>query len=90
MKNKKAMNDWIEWHTERGSYWFYGERFRGSPREFHYCRVRRDRVGAIVIVCDGSFMYRSEVGPGRFQEVAFPAVLEIFGKLKNRERKNEG
>jgi hypothetical protein len=76
------MNGWTrEFPTEAGWYWFYGNQFRSSQPSLHIVKVFKS-INSFVCVCDGAFMYESELGEKRwFKQIDTSEVLSDIERL---------
>ena len=71
-----------KWPTKEGWYWFYGYRYgkiscgHEEHPVLHLMHGRKCRTG-ITLICDGQFVYRSEVEEPHFLEAILPELPEM-------------
>jgi len=80
-KKKDYGNGWLkEFPTEEGQYWFHGNRFHNSinPKETLFCEVRRAGADNLIVVANGNFMFKGELGKDwAFKKTSLPE-LPVF------------
>lgn len=66
-----------EFPTEPGWYWFWGRQFKAQDVKLAAVHVRQGG-NSLVMVCNGSFMYKAEVGDTHwFKPMNVPSPEEL-------------